>query len=360
MMKPIYIAFLVLFVGMAGAQNPAPASKPAAAAPLLPQSFAGWKQTAIQSSKDPAHADPANAALLKELGFSDAEQAAYQRGGRQLKLTAVRFADAGGALGAFSFYREPNAIPEQVGDEAISLPAQTELFRRGNILVQARFDQLTAMSASELRELAAELPRAQGSQASLPPLPNYLPKDDQVKNSLRYFVGPAGLEKTGAGDLAPLIAFERNPELAAAQYTLSDRKEQLLVISYPTPQVAAERKRAFESSGAQPQLYVRQSGPLLAIARGEASERQAHSLLSDVNYDANVTWNEPTFLGKKENIGLLILGIAALIGVLLLIALLSGFAFGGTRVLLARIFPGRVAARSDEAEIIRLKIEENR
>ena len=97
----------------------------------------------------------------------------------------------------------------------------------------------------------------------------------------------------------------------------------------------------------------------MAVARGEGSEGQARSLISDVNYDANVTWNEPTFLGKRENLGVLILAILALIGVLLIIALLTGFAFGGTRVLLARILPGRIAARG-ETEFIRLKIDENR
>jgi hypothetical protein len=358
-MKRILYALICFFALAALAPAQHPPERPASAPALLPESFAGWKQTAIQRSADPAQADPANAALLKEFGLTQEERAGYQRGDRQLKLTAVRFADAGGALGAFDFYREPNAIAEQVGDEAASLPALTVLFRKGNVLVQARFDQLTAMSAAELRELADALPRPQGTQASLPALPNYLPKEDRVKNSQRYLVGPAGLEKLGAPELAPLVGFDRNPELAAAQYTLGGRKELLLVISYPTPQIAAERKHAFEAAGLQPALYVRQSGPFVAIARGEGSERQARSLISDVNYDANVTWNEPTFLGKRENLGVLILAILALIGVLLIIALLTGFAFGGTRVLLARIFPGRIAARG-ETEFIRLKIDENR
>ena len=52
------------------------------------------------------------------------------------------------------------------------------------------------------------------------------------------------------------------------------------------------------------------------------------------------------------------LAIFALIGVLILIALVTGFAFGGMRVLLARRFPRLVTARSEE--IISLKIRENR
>ena len=145
----------------------------------------------------------------------------------------------------------------------------------------------------------------------------------------------------------------------AAQYNLDGRKEDLLVISYPTPQIAAERQRAFEGASQQPQLYARRTGPLLAIARGEASGRQARSLIGAVNYDASVTWNEPTFLGKHENLGLLILGVFALIGILLVIALITGVAFGGMRVMVARLL-GRKVERSDEMEIIRLKIGESR
>src|SRR5580693_527710 len=50
-----------------------------AAPPILPKQFAGWQiQDAAQTSKDASAADPTNAALLKEYGFTDFEAATYK------------------------------------------------------------------------------------------------------------------------------------------------------------------------------------------------------------------------------------------------------------------------------------------
>ena len=70
-------------------------------------------------SNDPAVADPANAALLKEYGFTDFESATYTReDGRKLTLKAARFADASGAYGAFTYYKLPQMLKETIPDQA--------------------------------------------------------------------------------------------------------------------------------------------------------------------------------------------------------------------------------------------------
>src|SRR5947209_12047670 len=121
-MKPIFRSLTIaLLCAVAFPQSKTPPlTKPSAPQAeqvfLLPPSFAGWKQTAVERSTDPAKADPANAALLKESGFAEEERAEYQRDSRFIKVSAVRFADAGGALGAYTFYRQPDAIREDVGD----------------------------------------------------------------------------------------------------------------------------------------------------------------------------------------------------------------------------------------------------
>src|SRR5438270_3511583 len=170
----------LLFVAVAVSAQRKPAAQP-----ILPAAFAGWTQSATETSKDPAKADPANAALLKEFGFVEEERAEYRRDDRVIKVSAVRFTDAGGALGAFEFYREPDAIKEDVGDQAASLAHLTILFRRSNLLVQVKLDKLTAMTAEQLRELSATLPKAQGEAGNLPQVPSFLPKRGQVSNSGR-------------------------------------------------------------------------------------------------------------------------------------------------------------------------------
>ena len=77
-----------------------------------------------------------------------------------------------------------------------------------------------------------------------------------------------------------------------------------------------------------------------------------------MNYDANVTWNEPTFLGKRNNIGNLMVAALMLCGIILLFSLAAGIAFGGVRMVVKRLFPGRVFDSTTEMEIIRLKLSE--
>ena len=70
-------SFLVLVlsvsaVGLAFPANTPPVVADAKSTPILPQGFAGWQvQGTAQTSADARIADPANAAILKEFGFSD-------------------------------------------------------------------------------------------------------------------------------------------------------------------------------------------------------------------------------------------------------------------------------------------------
>src|SRR5215471_9048919 len=116
---------------------------------FLPREFAGWKgQGSPTSFKDAAAADPVNGALLKEYGFRDFETLTYSRpDGRRLTVRAVRFEDASGALGAFTFYNTPQMLEEKIGDQGASLNRRV-LFYKGDVLVDALFERLSAMSAA--------------------------------------------------------------------------------------------------------------------------------------------------------------------------------------------------------------------
>src|ERR1700678_1939894 len=155
--------------------------------PILPQQFAGWQiQGAAPHSKDAAAADPINAALLKEYGFTDLESATYKSDdGRTLKIRAARFVDASGAFGAYTFYLQPGMAREEIGDQAASLN-QRVLFYRGSIVVEAVFSQLTVMSAAALRELAGMLPRPGGNAGNLPPILTFMPHHGYTANTEKY------------------------------------------------------------------------------------------------------------------------------------------------------------------------------
>ena len=171
-----------------------------------------------------AAADPTNAALLKEYGFTDFEAATYKSDdGRTLKIRAARFADASGAFGAYTFYLQPEMAREEIGDQGASLD-QRVLFYRGHILVDALFSQLSVMSAAGLRELAGVLPRPSGNAGNLPPILAFMPHHGYQSNTEKYAEGPLGLEAISSPLTAALVDFGANPEVVLGQYSTSGRR----------------------------------------------------------------------------------------------------------------------------------------
>lgn len=331
---------------------------------ILPQAFGGWHLTsAAQTSSNSESADPTNGALLKEYGFKDFEGGTYSRAdGRKLKVKAARFEDASGAYGAFTFYKMPQMLNEKIGDQGASLNERV-LFYRGNILVDAVFQQLSAMSAAELRELAEGLPRPGGSIANLPGLPAYLPKESYIKNTAKYVVGPLGLEAIGAPLPSKYVDFSKGAEVVLGGYNLSGTRATLMLISYPTPQIATTQLKQIESAQQAHQLdsivTLKRTGPILVLASGPVSLGDAKSLVSDVNYDADVTWNERTNFTRRDNAANLIVGGILLAAIVCGLSIVAGIAFGGLRLAFRRLLPGKVFDRPEEIEFISLHLSDN-
>lgn len=335
------------------------------AAPLLPDAFSGWQVQQPHAGADPSEADPANSALLKEYGFTDFESATYTRPDRKLTVKAARFNDASGAYGVFTFYKSGDMQTEKIGDQGASENNHV-LFYRGNILVDAVFDRVTAMSAAELRELSKALPVAKAEASRPPTLPLYLPKQSYISHSARYILGPVGLEAVGAPVSAALVDFQKGAEVVLGKYSTGEGVATLTILSYPTPAIAGERLRAIAAangialndSSPATDSRIKRTGPMVVMVTGDISPKEAKALLASVNYEADITWNEATSQSKRDNIGNLIVNVFMLIGILLLFALVMGVMFGGTRVVLKRLFPDRVFDRPEDVEIIRLNLRQ--
>lgn len=324
-----------------------------------------------KTSTDPAIADPANAPVLKEYGFEEMQAATYVReDGRHLAIKAARFEDTSGAFGAYTFYYQPEMNREQVGDQGASFN-QRILFYRGNVIVDAVFDRVTAMSAAELRELAGLLPRPVGNAANLPPVLAYMPRRDYIANTEKYIEGPNAFSQASAPLDAHLVDFSKGTEVVLGKYKVAGGEASLMVISYPTPQIAADHMKAIDASHGNTQqqqgvativdvgpFYDKRSGPLLAIVSGPISQNEARSLLGSVTYDADVTWNQNTFFDKKNNIGNLIVNVILLCGILVGLMLVAGMAFGGLRIAIRRLLPGRLIDRPEQVEFISLHLDD--
>ena len=349
-----------------------PPSRSSPASAVLPTQFSGWQiNGSAAKSTDAGVADPANAAVLKEYGFQRFEKADYRRDdGRKLAVKAAMFEDASGAYGAFTFYRTAEMLEEKIGGLGSSLGDRV-LFFQGNVLVDAVFDKVTAMSAAELRELAGTLPQPAGSAGKLPTLRNYLPTRGYQKNSEKYVVGPAALDRMNAPLASTMVDFKSDTEVVLGKYAAQLGEATLMLIEYPTPQIAIEKQKQIEAAHqVTPQqpgvasivdvgpFFDKRTGPIVVIASGPLSRNEADAMMAAVSYDADVTWNENTYLSRKDNLANLLFNVIVLCGIVIGLALVVGVGFGGIRVLTKRLFPGRVFDRPEEMEIISLHLED--
>lgn len=349
------------------------APPPPTAPPVLPAGFAGWQQASVpQNSTAPEAADQGNADVLREYGFTDFSAGNYTQPDNKLNVRAIRFEDATGAYGAFTFYRRPGMQKEDIGSGAAFDGAHV-LFWSGKILVDATFDHLTAMSAAQLRELASDLPKSGGPSAVPPPLPKYLPAASLDAGSIRYAVGPIAYARSG-GVLPPgMIGFDREAEAVTADYSTKNGDGTLTLLMYPTPQMAIHQEQAIQTllkagnsqAASWPQalaesnstsLLVRRSGPLVALTSGGFPVDEARKLINSVNYTADITWNHPEgYVSEASKTARLLLGIASLFGIFAAAAIVLGFFFGGGRAAL-RLLRGKSVSTINDEEFISLKL----
>jgi hypothetical protein len=172
-------------------------------------------------------------------------------------------------------------------------------------------------------------------------------------------VGPLALEAVDSPLSAAQVDFKVSPEIIVGQYAVDRSPAQLILVAYPTPQIAGDKLRAIEAAP-PPQdgttIVAKRTGPILGVVKGMISSSDAKSILGRVNYEAEVTWNENTGLSKRDNIGNLIVAAFILIGIILVISLGTGVLFGFGRVVMQRILPERFARKADETDFIRLNL----
>lgn len=343
-------ATLVLtYDAVAAEKTPPPPAKAAKAeAALLPPDFSGWIASGpAKLLKEAAEADQANATALKEYGYIDGSLASYGRGSETLTVKALRFVDASGAYGAYTYFRHDGWPKEEIGTGATS-DHNRVLFWIGNVFVDANFSHISTMSGSELRDLASGIPVPAGNKSLAPPILGNLPQKDIDGQTTHYALGAAGYAGSG-GVLPPeLVGFDRGGETATATYKLRSGPATLTIINYPTPQIAAAQAKAIADylrAGNTPQhpftkplqdsnpsvLEVRRSGPLVALVSGDPIQDEGHKLLASVHFDADMSpipGGGDTDVQKTVK---LFIGIITLVVVMFIAALMLALFLGGGR-----------------------------
>jgi len=257
--------------------------------------------------------------LWDECGLNLSEEAHYASTKARFTVTAWRLQDPTAALAAFEWQRPADAQPSQLAEMAAAV-SDGVVFIYGNYLF--RFDGWKP-AAADLNPFLDHLAKLDQS-----PLPgSYLPSKGLVANSERYALGPAGLERFEPGVPVPVAAFSQGAELQTGEYDTKGGRLRLAIFSYPTPQIARQRLEGFQKvSGA----LAKRTGPLVAVITSPKDADAAERLLATVKYNATISENEriPT---KRDNVGDLIWNIFILIGIILVMFIVGGLAFGIAR-----------------------------
>lgn len=260
-----------------------------------------------------------NRALWDEYGLNLSERAAYAAGTRHFTGTAFRLHDSTGAFGAFEWQRPAGSVPSKLAEAA----AET---RDGVLFVFGNFLFVLDGWKPQLEDLRPLLERLPGLDQS--PLPEvHLPAQGLQPNSERYVIGPAGLDQFEKGVAPATAAFSLGAEVEIAQYDTTAGGMQLAVFSYPTPQIAIQRVKQFQSL---PGAMAKRAGPMVAVILAPQDPNAAEWLLSLVRYNGVVTEAEriPT---AKDNVADLLVTIFTLTGLLLVFFLVAGVAVGVLR-----------------------------
>src|SRR5207253_6503932 len=177
----------------------------------------------------------------------------------------------------------------------------------------------------------------------------------------------AALSGLGEAALAPLtkeVGFDFGAEVMFASYQKAKESGVLLLIDYPTPQLAEQHLRHLETalSAAEKQAgtTVERKGTLLSLVLRPSSSAFGESLRNALRYETEVTWNEPThkitdppwvvILGRIIILTLLFMGLAVAVGA----------AFGGLRVVLKNLFPGKIFDRPGQMDVLQLGLSGKR
>jgi hypothetical protein len=231
-------------------------------------------------------------------------------------------------MALFQARRPAGAVYKKLADLSVAT-SDGRIFAHGNYVFQLT-GKLPAQA--DLDAVLAQLPKLE--QSPLPALIGYLPAAGLLPNSERYIVGPVSLDRFATGIPASTAAFHLGAEGQAGKYRTPKGILSLAIFNYPTPNLARDR---FDDFQKVPGVIAKRTGPLVAAIAGNPDPEAAERLLSQVRYEANLTWNEKVPQNELKQAANALLAMFTLAGMLILGSIVLGVGFGGFRVLRKKI-----------------------
>ena len=346
----------------------------ASAQGILPSSFAGWNASAPAAQVSASHVEQFSgdrAGVLREYGINAAERRDFAQGPQNATVTLYNMVDPSAAFGAFTLLKSPEMAPlAQAGSAPYTAGARDKaILVIGNLLLEVSSPQDRPVDADLAQLAIAVTPRA--DTRPFPRIVDFLPQEGRVPGSERYLLGPRAMAQVfpaAPKGQADWIGFDRSAEAIVARYHLrsqpKDQEMVLLVAMYPTQQIAADQYGAFNkwfalnvdaaAANGRPIVFGTRMSSLVALVAGAESREMAASMLSQMHYSTQVTWNEPSHELTDPSISAIVVGAITYTGLIMVIAIAAGLGFGGFRIFMKFLLPGRVFDRTRNVEILQL------
>jgi hypothetical protein len=166
---------------------------------------------------------------------------------------------------------------------------------------------------------------------TLPAILTFLPQEGLVPDSARYILGPESLNAFAPELAAAKPGFAEGAEAQIAEYRIARDPQpvHLALFYYAAPEMARLHANDFKRV---PDTQVKRSGVLVAIVYGGATQAQADTLLSRVQYEAKITWNETPPPSPMKPLYRLIVNIIYLSAILCALCLMAGLIYAGMRI----------------------------
>jgi len=338
------------------------AASPLLAQQILPHSLGPWALTGNPGVAYPSTgSSPVLPSVLSEYGWKTTESVVYSGGvGEAIQATVFQMKDPSGAYGLYSFLRAPEMVRADFTEHS-SRSRDRVLALVGNLVVGVEGEDL-ARRDPQIRSLV-EAASAHAQDGPLPTLWQHLPQRGLVERSDHYVLGPQALNQLFPVNLGDSLGFSKGAEAELARYKLPGHEVVLVIADFPTPGFAIEQltelEKQFNVNGSNPKsgsppLFARRNLTLLAIVSGAPTQAEATALLNQVQSGTQLTWDEPTFQFKEPSIEMMVVGAILGTGIICGFALVAGLAFGGFRLFIKRMLPGKIFDRSTQLEVLQL------
>jgi len=332
---------------------------------VLPAHFSSWSgQPSPQVVETEAPSNYVN--LWKETGRTTGESCQYTSGGATVNVSLEKYRDPSSAYEVYTALISPEMRPSSL-DKTSAIDGDRLFVLLGSSILEVR--PTPAISTVDLVALVNSV-SAHADQTPLPPIRAYLPRGF-IDGTQKYALGPAAFQNAitslKQGEFANLVSeagFKSGAEAILAHYRAGKDEAVLLLIEYPTPQLAEQHLRhveqAISPAAKQAGTTIERKASLLSLVLRPSSSAYGDSLRSAVKYETEVTWNEPHQTVTDPPILTTLVKIILSTGLFMVAAVVLGVAFGGVRVLAKIFFPGKVFDRPEQMDVLQLGLSGKR